>query len=126
MVSHIGAGIVPVTMQAEANMDRYLRVKYGGTAGGCALAGDEDDIGHLRTQAFNGKSVGVIPRNGGTTQIFVANEAIAAGAKLFKAASGKVTVTTATTGTRVIGHAKGAAAADGDWIEVITHESHVE
>ncbi len=115
-------GMVPFAAE-EAFGTRYLLAQKGSAANGILInaAGtrplgvcvDKPDSGDTVAVAILGVAKG--------TQRFVASKAIAAGAKLFTAAGGKVTDTYAS-GAFFIGRAISAASADGEVIEC-THQA---
>jgi hypothetical protein len=106
---------------AGAAIAQYLRVVL--SAGKLAVAGITDrELGQTERRTYaDGDNVSVRLRNAGGTCIMVANAAIAVGADVFSAASGKVGASAST--ARRIGTALTASAADGDWIEVLRHNS---
>jgi hypothetical protein len=104
------------TFTAGAAIGQYLRVKL--TAGLLALAGITDrELGTMEEASFaNGDVRSVHLRNCGGSKKMIANGAIAVGADVYTAASGKVGVSASTAYRE--GIALTAAAADGDVIEV--------
>jgi hypothetical protein len=104
----------PNTGVAAAALAEYLRVKFGGST--YSAAGIEDDDGTVFESVFNaGDKVTVIPPSYHGTVQMIASGAIAAGANVYPAASGKVSATVA---GRRIGKNLTEATADGDVIEV--------
>jgi len=104
------------TFPAGAAIGAYLRVKI--SSGKLAAAGLTDDtaIGTLTEESFADGDIRTVCL-WGPTQKAVAAAAITAGAKVFTAAGGKVSVS-ASTG-RSCGIALEAAGADGDVIEIL-------
>jgi hypothetical protein len=93
-----------------------LRVKYDGSFNLVAAGSSDVELGTLRDASFAAGDVrSVLLRNVDGTKVFVASEAITKGTDVYAASSGKV----ASTGTIKVGTALEAAAADGDWIEVL-------
>lgn len=107
------------TYEADAAIGQYLRVKHDGS-GQVTLAGLTDiDIGTANLPSYAAdENIPVLLRTAPGTCIMVASEAIAVGALLYSAASGKVADTDGGSAV-VIGHAETAATADGDYIEVL-------
>lgn len=105
---------------AGAAIAKNLRVKL--SAGVLAVAGIADqDIGTLEEASFASGDVRSVNLNSlQGTRLMVANGAITAGARVFAAASGKISATAAGPGK---GIALEAAAADGDTIEVLPDPS---
>ena len=95
-----------------------LRVKL--SSGKLAAAGLADkELGTIVVPAFaDGDVVGVRLRTANGTSRMVASKAIAQGAAVYTAASGKITDAATATGY-LIGTALEAAGADGDIIEVL-------
>lgn len=95
---------------------RFARVILG-SGGTVTVAGASDkDIGTARDATASGENVTVTLLNKSGSAKHVASAAIAAGAEVEAAASGKIA--TKASGT-AIGYALEAAAADGDIIEVL-------
>lgn len=107
------------TYEADGAIGQYLRVKHDGS-GQVTLAGLTDtDIGAAERPSYAaGDNIPVRLRTAPGTCIMVASEAIAKGALLYSAASGKVSDQDGGSAV-VIGHAESAATADGDLIEVL-------
>lgn len=107
------------TFTPGAALAQWTRVKI--SSGKIVAAGitDENDIGVVTRQTFadGGPPVAVKLRNSGGSHKAIAAAAITAGAILFTAASGKVSVSASTAFKR--GIALEAAGADGDIIEVM-------
>lgn len=104
---------------ASAAIAKYARVTLAADGTVAASAIGEKDIGTAETVAFAaGDLVTVRLRNAQGTRICIAAGAIAVGAAVSTAAAGKVN-DTAGTGSFVYGTALEAAAADGDYIEVL-------
>lgn len=105
---------ITITAGASA-LAQYVLIKLDGTV--CGLDTDKDFVGvTLEPRAALAKNVPVRLLTAGTIPCTAA-KAITAGSVVYKAASGKVT--DASTGSTRVGIAKTAAAADGDWLEVI-------
>lgn len=106
-------------LPASTNRDltKYLRVKL--TAGILAVAGATDrDLGVLLKDEHVDQSLSTVHmHNVPGTIIAIASKAIAKGATVYTAASGKVSDTQAT-GAFIRGVALTAATADGDHIEI--------
>lgn len=96
---------------------RHLLYKKGSDADHIAVAGTTDEaIGTVDDEATAAEENVALQLLGkGPSKRMVASMAIAAGVKVYQAASGKV----ATTGSRCVGTALTAAAADADVIEVL-------
>lgn len=107
-----------ITMTAGAAIAQYLRVKI--TASKLATAGITDrELGTLEEASFaDGDVRAVRLRNAPGSRKMVANAAIAVGAEVYTAASGKVGASASTAYRE--GIALTASAADGDVIEVAT------
>lgn len=105
-----------ITMTAGAAIGQYLRVII--TSGKLALAGITDrELGTLNEASFaDGDVRSVRLRNATGTRKMVANAAIAVGAQVFTAASGKVGASASTAYRE--GIALTATGADGEIIEV--------
>lgn len=105
------------TFPAGGARGKYLRVKLA--SGVLALAGITDkDMGVLRDETFaSGDLVAVRLASAAGTTKMIAAAAIVAGAEVYTAASGKVSVSATT--ALPIGSAVEAAGADGDIIEVM-------
>lgn len=109
----------PVTGTSGEALPINRRVKFGGST--WTLAGVEIHHGTVVEPAITSgdrvsvRACGPSGSGGGTCQM-TASGVISAGAAVYPAASGKVT---ATVQGRQIGIALVAAAADGDWIEVL-------
>jgi len=103
------------TFTASAALAPHLRVKL--TSGKTALAGAADiDIGTVEGRAYaDGNLHAVRLRNAPGTRKMVAAGAIAEGADVYAAASGKID----DEGTIIVGTALEEATADGDVIEVL-------
>ena len=107
-----------ITMTAGAAIAQHLRVKI--TAGKLAVAGITDrELGTLEEASFaDGDVRAVRLRNAGGSRKMVANAALAVGAEVFTAASGKVGASASTAYRE--GILLTASAADGDIVEVAT------
>ncbi len=105
-----------VTQTASGALAQHLRVKF--STGKMAAAGIADkELGTILDDAeADGDAVRVLPRNRQGPRQYVASAALAVGAEVFSAASGKVGAS-ASTAFR-LGIALTAAAADGDvlWV----------
>lgn len=108
------------TFEAGAAIAENLRVKLA--SGVLAVAGIADrELGTMFNASFaSGDKVAVRLRTTNGTTKFVAAGAIAVGADVYTAASGKVNDVAAST-SYLLGTALEAAAADGDVIEVLRH-----
>lgn len=108
------------TLVASGALGKHLRVTFGsgGTAGQMILAGAAvEEIGVTERPAFEAlEDIPVRLRTAQGTVQMVALIAIAVGAVVRRAASGKVTTGGADT---IVGTAMTAATADGDIIEVL-------
>ena len=105
------SGYLTVDLTATAN--KYERVDFDGTVAGLTEIG----IGTCQQFGQSGDTVSVASISKQGTYIAIAAAAITAGAPVYTAASGKVSVS-ASTAFR-LGFAKTAATADGDLIEVV-------
>jgi hypothetical protein len=110
-----------ITRSAEAAINAYLLLKPGTAPGTQANvnAATDDPIGTATDKVSSGAPVGVRLLGGGTTHIMIGSKAIAAGARVFTTASGKVT-DTAVNNSYLVGRALTACGADGDEFEVLT------
>lgn len=108
------------TFQAGAAIAQYLRVKL--SAGKLAASGvDDDDLGQIEDASFADLDYRRVRlRNAMGTAKFVAAGAITAGAKVYQAASGKIS---ATASGRLIGLALEAASGNNSIIEVLPMRS---
>ena len=106
------------TFPADAAIGQYLRVHL--SSGQVTLSGATDqDIGTTRNATFAAaEPVAVCLVSGQGTEKMVAAAAISENAKVYGAASGKISSTQAT-GAFLRGIALEAASADGDVIEVL-------
>ncbi len=112
MAQYEDSGYGSVTL--AATIAKALRVTVAG-----ALAGLTDqDFGTTMAYGVSGDVVGVSFVNKQGTQKATANGSISAGAKVYTAASGKVSSTQGT-GAFLRGIAMEAATADGDIIEIM-------
>lgn len=104
-----------LTFTAGGAISQYLRVKL--STGKLAAAGAEDeDVGTIEEASFaDGDIVTVRAWNAEGTRKMVASGSISQFAKVYGAASGKIS---ATANGKPIGIAMQAASNDGDWIEV--------
>lgn len=107
------------TFESGATISQHLRVKI--TSGTLAVAGagvsdDDVEIGTVERDCVSGDQVSVRLRNAQGSTKMIAGEALAAGATVYGAASGKVADTAS---GNPIGVALTAAGADGDIIEVL-------
>lgn len=109
-----------MTFTAGAAIAANLRVKL--SSGKLAVAGVADkELGTLLGATFADLDLGTVSlRNEPGTKKMVAAGAIALGADVYTAASGKVNDTAAST-SYLLGTALEAATADGDVIEVLPH-----
>ena len=107
-----------ISLAAAGAVAQHLRVKY--SSGSFTTAGIADrELGTLEEAALAALDVRAIKlRNSPGTRKFIASAALAIGAEVYTAASGKVGAS-ASTAYRV-GIAVTASAADGDIIEVAT------
>lgn len=114
-----------ITRSADSAIGRYIVVKEGSTAGsGVAICGAGDlPLGvTIDEAAASSARIGFAPFSLSGTKLLTASEAIAIGAPVYTAASGKVQDEPASAGTFYrIGRALTSAAADGDLIEVETY-----
>ena len=109
------------TAGADLSSSRYLIVKLNGTANEVDVAGAaEQSIGGLTNAPASGKSAEVVVA-GGTYAI--AGGVIAIGTKVTATAAGKLVAATAT--QFYLGRTIGAAAADGDEVEIIIEKGFV-
>lgn len=113
-----------LTKKADAAIGRFLLVKVGTDAAHFALNGATDTpFGATIDETAAAEDLCTINMLGqypGTIKL-TANAAITAGAPVYSAAAGKITpAATAPAGTKFIGFAVTAAAADNDVIEVMT------
>lgn len=117
-MSQVHSGDMSFT--AGAAIAKHLRVKLA--SGVLAAAGVADkELGTALNASFaSGDLITVSLRNSSGTKKMIAAGAIAVGADVYTAASGKVNDTAATT-SYLLGTALEAAAADGDVIEVLPH-----
>lgn len=106
------------TFTAGATIAAFSRVNL--SSGELAAAGltDADEVGFVTADCVDGDSVAVVLRGAQGTVTAIAAEAIAVGATVYTAASGKVADTAAST-SYPRGIALEAAAADGDYIEIL-------
>lgn len=110
-----------ITRSAEAAINAYLVLKPG-TAPGTQVnvnAATDDPIGTAADKVASGAPVGVRLLGGGSTHIMIGSKAIAAGARVFTTASGKVT-DTAVNNSFLVGRALTACGADGDEFTVLS------
>lgn len=105
--------------EASAAISQYARVVMASTGTISAAGLTDQDIGVVTREAFaSGDVVDVALTSKPGTHYAIADGAITAGAKVYTAASGKVSATA--TGTSYLrGRALDAATADGDIIEVL-------
>lgn len=98
---------------------RHLLWKQGATDGGIALCGATDTpLGTVdNTETSTGVGQALLLLGKGPTKKMVASVAVTAGARLYTAASGKVSVTSGA-GKAFVGIALTACSADNDIIEV--------
>lgn len=113
-----------ITKKADAAIARYLLVKFGTDADHFAVAGATDQpIGATGDETAAAEDLCVINLLGtypGGVKL-TANAAITVGAAVFSAAGGKVTpLASSIAGSRYVGIALTATAADGDLLEVAT------
>lgn len=101
------------TISLTGTVPQYARV----TAAGVVAAANVQDVGTARVAGVDGDTIGLVYANKQGTTEMIASKAITKGAKVYGAASGKVSDTQAT-GAFLRGIAMSAAAADGDIIEV--------
>ena len=106
--------------KVDAAIGQYLRVKLSGNSQEVSAAGaTDDDIGTTGTETFTaGDHVDVRLRSASGTRKMVAAGAVAIGADLYAAASGKVN-DVRLLGARYVGKALQAASGDGSIIEVL-------
>jgi hypothetical protein len=106
------------TFTAGATIAAFSRVNL--SSGELAVAGldDADEVGFVTEACVDGDSVAVVLRGAQGTVTAIAAGAIAVGATLYTAASGKVNDVAAST-SYPRGIALEAAAADGDYIEIL-------
>jgi len=110
-----------ITRSAEAALNMYLLLKPG-TAPGTQVnvnAATDEPIGTAADKVASGAFVGVRLLGGGESQIMIGSKAIAAGARVFTTANGKVT-DTAVNNSFLVGRALTACGADGDEFEVLS------
>lgn len=102
----------------NAALAKHLRVKL--SSGFLAAAGIGDkDLGTMEYASFaTDEAATVRLRSAAGTVMYIAGAAIAAAAEVYTAASGKISSTKGT-GAFSLGTALTAAAADGDYIEVL-------
>lgn len=101
------------TITLSATVSQFARV----TAAGAAASATQQDVGTAQVGGVSGDDVAIAYANKqGTTKMIAATD-VSVGAKVFTAASGKVSKTQAT-GSFLAGIAMEAAAADGNIIEV--------
>jgi hypothetical protein len=103
------------TIVLSGTVSQYTRI----TAGGALASATQQDVGVARVDGVSGQAIGFVYANKQGTQIMIAAGAISAGAKVYTAASGRVSATQAT-GSFLRGIAMSASTAAGDHIEVMS------
>lgn len=103
------------TFTAGGTISQYARVAFSSSVVTAAGA-DSPGIGTAEVDAVSGEPLAVRLWTAEGTRKMVANAAIASGAPVYAAASGKV----GASGSLYVGRALEAASADGDVIEVMT------
>lgn len=101
------------TITLSGTVAQFARV----TAAGATATATQQDVGTAQVDGVSGDVVAVAYANKQGTTKMIAAGAVSLGAKVFSAASGKVSATQAT-GSFLQGLAMEAAAADGNVIEV--------
>ncbi len=109
------------TYTAEVALFRHARVKAGTAATEVDLAGATDvEVGTVARTTVIDDPVSVQTPQEEAVTTFIADAAITAGVLVSAAAGGKVQPSSAATiGDLQIGVARTAAAADGDWVDVL-------
>lgn len=111
-----------ITRTAEAAITALHLLVKPGTAPATEVllaAATDEPIGAVADTAAIDEPVGIRLLGGGETMILIGSKAIAAGARVFTTAGGKVT-DTAVNNSHLVGRALKACAADGDEVEILT------